>query len=105
MQRVGNAGIHASGRRAWIGAGRDTVLNAEIDTVRAEGAFLCDAQSRQPLIFALELVLHGRMAIGEVFLGDLEARLIGTGHVAVRAADTDVVVDGDDAIRPLPRRS
>ena len=102
MQSVGDAGIDASRRRARIAARRQAVLDAEIDAVGAEGAFLRDAEARG--VLALDLVLHRARAIGEVFLGHLEARLVGAGDVAIGAADADLVVDGDDAVGALARR-
>src|SRR6185437_13841807 len=45
MQRVGDTCVDASRRRAWIEAGREPILQAEIDAVRAEGAFLRDADA------------------------------------------------------------
>src|SRR5664280_1179149 len=102
MQCVGYAGIDASRRRARIAARRQAVLDAEIDAIGAERAFLRDPEARG--ILAFDLVLHPLVAIGEVLLGDLEAGLIGTGDVAIGAADADVVVDGDNAVGALARR-
>ena len=102
MQRVGDAGIHARRRRARIAARRQAVLDAEIDAVGAKRAFLRDPEPRG--ILALDLILHRARVVGEVLLGDLEARLIGASHVAISAADADVVVDGDNAVGALARR-
>ena len=102
MQCVRDAGIDASRRRARIAARRQAVLDAEIDAIGAERAFLRDPEARG--ILAFDLVLHRVVTIGEVLLGDLEAGLIGTGDVAIGAADADVVVDGDNAVGALARR-
>ncbi len=102
MKCVGDAGIDASRRRARIAARRQAVLDAEIDAIGAERAFLRDPETRG--ILALDLVLHPLVTIGEVLLGDLEAGLIGTGDVAISAADADLVVDGDNAVGALARR-
>ena len=103
MQRVGDAGIGAGRRRTRVDAGGQIVLQPEIDPVGAEGALLRNTEPRQ--ILALGLVLHlPAFAIGEVGSLNLEPRLVGTGDVAIGAADADVVVDGDDAVRSLARR-
>ena len=81
--------------------GRQAVLDTEIDAVGAEGAFLRHADALE--LGALDLVLHGR-AIGVMRLLHQEARLIGARHLAIGAADADVVVDGDDAVGALARR-
>src|ERR1039458_5549835 len=71
MQCVRDAGIDASRRRARIAAWRQTVLDAEIDAIGTERAFLCDPETRG--ILAFNLVLHPLVPIGEVLLGDFEA--------------------------------
>ena len=103
MQGVRDAGIDASRRRARIAARRQAVLDAEIDAVRAERAFLRDAEALgNPRVRSRSACAC--VAIGEVFFGDLEAGLIGAGDVAIGAADADVVVDGDNAVGALARR-
>ena len=97
MQALTQAGV-ARGSMPGV----KPVLDAEIDAVGAERAFLRDAEALGNLAF--DLVLHRFRAVGEVLLGDLEARLVGAGDVAIGAADADVVVDGDDAVGALARR-
>src|SRR5262249_25971363 len=102
MKRVGNAGIHASRRCRLIEAGGETVRKAEVDTIRAESALLRDADSMR--ILALDLVCNRRVAVGKMrSVVDLETRLIRAGDIAVRAADTDVIVDGHQAVVTAPR--
>src|SRR5262249_27611163 len=100
-QGVGDAGVDTGRGRPWIEPRCKTVGNAKVDAVRAEGALLRDAQSSRVLAF--DLALHC-VVIGKARCVDLETGLVRTGDVAIPAADADVVVDGDDAVGPLPRR-
>ena len=97
MQALTQAGV-ARGSLPGV----ETVLEAEVDAVGAESAFLRDAEPRG--ILALDLVLHRRRRHRRSRRFDLEARLVRTGDVAIGAADADVVVDGDDAVGALARR-
>src|SRR5262245_43866309 len=101
VERIGDTGIDAGGRGVRIDPGDQAVGKPEIDAIRAEGALLRDPQSAR--VFALDLVTHRRRTIGETRGVDLEPRLIGTRHVAIGAADADIVVDGDDTVGSTAR--
>ena len=101
VQRIGNAGIDAGRRRQRFEPRRQAVGKAEVDAVRAERAFLRHAEARG--VFALDLVLH-RRAVGEMRAVDEESGLVRTGDLAIGAANTEIVVDGDDAVGALACR-
>ncbi len=103
MQRVGDAGIDAGRRGARIAAGRQAVLDARNRCGRSRRCI----SARRPIRRSSNLALASfciAAAVGEVRFVHDEARLIGTGDVAIGAADADVVVDGDDAVGALARR-
>src|SRR5262249_16093029 len=102
MQRVGNAGIHASRCCRLIEAGSETVRQAEVDAIGAESTFLRDADSMR--ILALYPVCNRRGAISKMRGIDVETRLIRAGDIALGAADADVIVDGHQAVVAAPRR-
>jgi len=103
MQCVGDAGIDAGRGRLRIDAGHQAMGEAVIDAVGTEGAFLGDAEARR--VLAGRLAPHAPVAaVGEPRFVDLVAGLVGTRHGAVGTADAELVVDGDDAVGPLPGR-
>ena len=100
MQGIGNAGIDASRRGLGIHSDGQTVLKAEIDAIGAERTFLCHANARR--VFALRFVLHAApLAVGKTWSSDLVTSLIWAGDGAIGAANTDVIVDSNDAIFAL----
>ena len=96
MQELTQAGV-ASGSIPGV----KPLGRARIDAVDAKRAF-----RRHREAAAIEgLVLgSGRpAAIGEARTVGLVARLIGAGDGAIAAADAEIVIDGDDAVRALAR--
>ena len=102
MQRIGDASIDASRRRQRIDAGSHTIVESEIDPIGAKSAFLRDANSMR--VLAHDFVLHCCLVVGKDRRIDLESCLIGTGNIAIGAANADVVIDGHDTIGAPPRR-
>ena len=100
VEGIGDTGIDAGRGGVRVDARSEAVLQAVIDLVRAEGAFLGDAEAGR--VFPFGLVLHFAVAaIGKNRFVDLVAGLIGAGDGAIGAADTDVVIDGDDPVGAL----
>src|SRR5512139_908885 len=101
MQCICNTRVDAGWRRAWVNSRGKTILNAEVDSVRAEGTFLCHAEACR--VGSFDLVLHG-WAVGEMRLMDEKTRLIGASDLAIGTADAQSVVDRHDSVRALACR-
>ncbi len=102
FNRIRHAGGGTGRGIIRIHAGGPAQLNAFVNTFNAKGAFLGDTKA---FILAHHPLLDGLGAVIPLLVMDDGARLVGTGHGAIAAPQTEIIIHGHQTVRPLSGRA